>query len=187
MAYPRSEANISRSIGKALADVMSEQSKKKEKNLNRRSTKRIRVVNTSKINSVSTLSSHHWLATFPRVHQHIEKISTCWQSCWIQIKKFALFCLSMKAKSEVKITVNTWSKDRAEDRVCIHQNEDGSESDGVDSNCRVYTVPVYRIRHFDPDPWIRSLDYGSESCSFCQRLSWCQLKIISLKRFFAYF
>jgi hypothetical protein len=40
---------------------------------------------------------------------------------------------------------------------------------------------VVRIRDIlDPDPWIRTLDYESGSCSFWQLLSRCQTKFVFL-------
>jgi hypothetical protein len=48
--------------------------------------------------------------------------------------------------------------------------------------------PVVKVFETDPDPWIRTLDYGSgsRSCSFLQRLSRCQRKSFFLHFLYMY-
>jgi len=147
MAYPRSEANSHGSSGTALAVFMFELIQKKNQSwtwcaLNE-------VVNTSKIHCVCTLPEQSALATrrYQKCISTLKKL-TRKKSCLIWSKKFAL---SIQARSEVKI-LSTQGARTGQKKGWIHQNDDGSESDGVDSNCRVNTsVP-------DPKFWSGSLD-----------------------------
>jgi hypothetical protein len=50
--------------------------------------------------------------------------------------------------------------------------------------CRIIQCSESETFETDPDPWIRTLDYGYVSCSFPPSLQRCQQKISFLNNFF---